>query len=653
VRKISVSRLLKYRMFSVVFLAVVMIISLSALPYFTIRHDYQSRTLVNVLGKQRMLTQMMAKQVTKLYLIYEEMNDQKPDEIPNEIRRDINLTRIELQKAVAEFDYVFSSIENGGVYSDGNPIYFTESLGSLKPILEDTGRVWDKFKESIEVITSDTSTSEALTEAILYINSNNETLLKNSDTITNIIVDLGQRETYKMIGMSVALAMIVLISVMVFLFNTYRYMFVPLDELYSGLSKVGITRTDLKVSKHTKKDIAPVISEVSESLQKLNKLIKLIENLNENKSFNEILKNIYSTFSVFVPYTYIGIGLIENDGETVRAAYAISDDTVNELFRDLSISKYKISETTLGRIIETGKPRVINDLEEYVKTRPHRDYNETILKNGIKSSIALPLKINDRPVGIIFFSSRRKDVYNFEHVTFLKALANSIALSLEKNLYIHEILYSSILALAKLAESRDNETGEHLNRMKMYSRLVAQLLYSDSKYKDKISPEYIDDIEKFSPLHDIGKVSIRDEILLKPGKLTKEEFEIMKTHAEYGAKVLESAEANLESIGLSAFKMGIEIASGHHEKWDGSGYPCGTIGEAIPLSARIVAVADVFDALTSQRPYKKAFSVEGAYRIIEEGSGKHFDPEIVRVFVENRNRVVDLYNFLNKTDSDA
>lgn len=205
-------------------------------------------------------------------------------------------------------------------------------------------------------------------------------------------------------------------------------------------------------------------------------------------------------------------------------------------------------------------------------------------------------------------------------------------------------MYSSILALAKLAETRDEDTGEHLERMKKYSRKIAELLYNHNIYTSEINFEYMDKIERFSPLHDIGKVGIRDEILRKPGKLTASEYEEMKRHAAYGAEVLRTAEENLLKKGKSLFDMGIEIAEGHHEKWDGSGYPKGKKGLEIPLSARIVAVADVFDALTSRRPYKEAFTLDRSFEILKEGRGKHFDPVIVDVFLENRDVIEKMYH---------
>jgi HD-GYP domain-containing protein (c-di-GMP phosphodiesterase class II) len=183
-----------------------------------------------------------------------------------------------------------------------------------------------------------------------------------------------------------------------------------------------------------------------------------------------------------------------------------------------------------------------------------------------------------------------------------------------------------------------------LERMAIYTRAIAELLYESNLYTDEISIEYIEQLERFSPLHDIGKVGIIDGILLKPGKLTPEEFNEMKKHAAFGAQVLRSSEENMQKKGKTLFGMGIDIAEGHHEKWDGSGYPHGKKGEEIPLSARIVALADGFDALTSKRPYKNAFPLEVSLNIIEEGRGKHFDPNIVDIFLANRSRIEKIYD---------
>ncbi len=190
---------------------------------------------------------------------------------------------------------------------------------------------------------------------------------------------------------------------------------------------------------------------------------------------------------------------------------------------------------------------------------------------------------------------------------------------------------STILGLAKLAEYRDEETGSHLERIREYALILTKELSRKKKYSQYITESYIDDLYFSSILHDIGKVGIPDSILLKPGKLTKEEFEIIKQHSKIGGDVLR--EVNKKVEGCSFLQIGMDIAYYHHEKWNGNGYPKGLRGEEIPLSARIISLVDVYDALTSKRVYKDAFSHEKAKKIIIEERGKHFDPEIVDVFM--------------------
>ncbi|MFA5636595.1 MAG: HD domain-containing phosphohydrolase [Anaerovoracaceae bacterium] len=200
---------------------------------------------------------------------------------------------------------------------------------------------------------------------------------------------------------------------------------------------------------------------------------------------------------------------------------------------------------------------------------------------------------------------------------------------------------ATIYALVKLAESRDDDTGAHIERTAQLCRLFAEKLRVLPEFSKAIDDEYVTNIYRSSPLHDIGKVGIPDAILQKPGKLTPEEFAIMKTHANLGAKTLEEVVNRYR--GNTFLKMGLEIAKGHHEKWDGSGYPGGLSGPDIPLSARIMALVDVYDALRSKRVYKKAFSHEKSVAIIEEGKGSHFDPVLVDIFMQNQKEFLALY----------
>ena len=190
----------------------------------------------------------------------------------------------------------------------------------------------------------------------------------------------------------------------------------------------------------------------------------------------------------------------------------------------------------------------------------------------------------------------------------------------------------TIVAMASIAETRDNETGNHIRRTQNYIRVLSARLRSHPKFAALLDDRTIEMLFKSAPLHDIGKVGIRDAILLKPGKLTPEEFEIMKTHTTLGRDMIIAAEKQLD-VPSTFLRFAREIAHYHQEKWDGSGYPDGLAGDAIPLCARLMAVADVYDALISRRVYKPPFSRERAFGIMLEGRGIHFDPDILDSFI--------------------
>ncbi|MNM51103.1 Cyclic di-GMP phosphodiesterase response regulator RpfG [compost metagenome] len=192
----------------------------------------------------------------------------------------------------------------------------------------------------------------------------------------------------------------------------------------------------------------------------------------------------------------------------------------------------------------------------------------------------------------------------------------------------------TIQAMASLAETRDNETGNHIRRTQHYVRLLAELLRDHPRFSQFLNDDSIRQLFRSAPLHDIGKIGIPDHILLKPGRFTPEEFEIMKTHTTLGRDAIQRAE---DQLGLSVdfLRMAKEIAYSHQEKWDGSGYPQGLVGEEIPMSARLMAVADVYDALISRRVYKAGMPHDQAVQIIRQGRASHFDPDVCDVFLAN------------------
>lgn len=215
-----------------------------------------------------------------------------------------------------------------------------------------------------------------------------------------------------------------------------------------------------------------------------------------------------------------------------------------------------------------------------------------------------------------------------------------VRLTAGRRLLSMETRHVTIFALAKLADSRDPETGLHLERMREYSRVLAWEVRQTDRYRDTLPSDFAEMVYLTSPLHDIGKVGIPDVVLLKPGRLSDAEFAIMKRHAEIGGETLDAAVGQYP--GIDYLRMARDIARSHHERYDGTGYPLGLAGDEIPLAARIVALADVYDALTCKRVYKSAYSHDVAKRMIADGSGKHFDPLVVEAFLSTEQSFISI-----------
>ena len=194
-----------------------------------------------------------------------------------------------------------------------------------------------------------------------------------------------------------------------------------------------------------------------------------------------------------------------------------------------------------------------------------------------------------------------------------------------------------VMGFATLVENRDGSTGGHIRRTTTYVKLLAEELQKRGMYKEQLTQDYIENLTIAAPMHDVGKIAIPDAILQKPGRLTDEEFAIMRTHTEKGGEIIKETVGH---IGDGEYeKMAYEVARYHHEKWNGKGYPQGMAGEDIPLCARIMSVADVFDAVSAKRCYRDAMPLEQCFEIIEKGSGQDFDPDIAEVFLDMRERI--------------
>lgn len=288
---------------------------------------------------------------------------------------------------------------------------------------------------------------------------------------------------------------------------------------------------------------------------------------------------------------------------------------------------------SLKQILKTGLPRVINNMltfegEESV-------HSKRLGRHGYAASYTMPMFNNGVFFGFIFFNSKETDVFDEKTLRQLDTYGHLISLMVINEITSIQVLSAALKTTGSFTHLRDPETGSHLDRMSRYSRLIAESIADQYELDD----DYIEHIFMFSPLHDIGKIGIPDEILLKPDRLDAGETEVMHGHADLGKRMVDQILANFGLDNIEHVDMLRNIAEFHHESVNGRGYPNALAGEQIPLEARIVAVADVFDALTSARSYKKAWSNEDAIAELEKLAGEKLDRDCVDALIQNMDEV--------------
>lgn len=306
---------------------------------------------------------------------------------------------------------------------------------------------------------------------------------------------------------------------------------------------------------------------------------------------------------------------------------------------DTPLRNYRVNlaeAPALEAMRQARKPRVVDDLlSTYAGFAEH---SVKLRDSGFHASYTVPMYDGDCFVGFMFFNSRQVGVFSPLILRHLDLVVWLIGLMIESSLRSLTMLTGSLSVLRDVAHLRDDETARHLTRMAQYSAIIARGYAQESGHDD----EWVEQVHRFAPLHDIGKIAVPDSLLLKPGELTAEEFRAIQQHTVHGAELLGGLVEKLGLDGVPYVQALLDIARHHHECWDGSGYPDHLRGEAIPLEARIVKVADVFDALTTRRRYKGAWPLERALQYLENGCGTMFDRRCVEVFKSGLPAVLDI-----------
>ncbi len=316
------------------------------------------------------------------------------------------------------------------------------------------------------------------------------------------------------------------------------------------------------------------------------------------------------------------------------ALYNEQDDTLKTFANStegkspLSFYQAKLHDVpSLLELYLQKKPRIINQIQCLANSNSH--HSQKIIEAGYQSSYTQPLLFGDKLLGFIFFDAKKSNFFTTEKCLQFATHAASFAAILAMQMTSIRTLDGALATAREFSRHRDEETGGHLERMANYSWLMAKHMATNQSITTELNEETVEFIFRFAPLHDIGKIAIPDHILLKPGKLNQDEYKIMQSHVEKGLEMIQQMVQGFSLDSIFQIDMLRNIVGCHHECYDGSGYPNQLSGADIPIEARIVAVADVFDALTSTRPYKPAWSFEQTYNYLKQGAGKQFDPVCV------------------------
>jgi len=359
----------------------------------------------------------------------------------------------------------------------------------------------------------------------------------------------------------------------------------------------------------------------------------LLESLNKHLPLKDKLVAAHSSINELYPFiARIAVALYDQETTLLKTyVHSSNDDNPLEHYQTLIDNA-----PSLKKVLDQGVPRVINDMLTFEKGK--HEHTRRIGRQGYAASYTLPMFNEGEFFGFLFFNSTEKNSFTEKVLRQIDTYAHMISLMIINELASINTLTAAIKTTGHITHCRDPETGSHLDRMSRYSRLIATALAD----KYDLDDEYIEHIFMFAPLHDIGKIAIPDEVLLKAERLNETEMAIMKTHARKGRKMIDEL---IDNFGLQNFKhinVLRNIAEYHHEAVNGSGYPEGKKMDEIPIEARIVAVADVFDALTSKRPYKEAWSHDRAIRTLKTLAGEKLDADCVKALIDNFDQVTDI-----------
>jgi len=352
----------------------------------------------------------------------------------------------------------------------------------------------------------------------------------------------------------------------------------------------------------------------------------------------DVLENLFRHMQPHMPVDRIDIAYVNRVRGTITIEHAVTGYSSILLAAGHTC---RMDEPRYAECLFAGRMFVSGNLSEETGAGQHEgtDALGLLVREGILSGMMFPLFLSGSVFAFLFFGSRAEDRFGDWEQMIGRNTASELSFLLDKTLLTKTMFSTITTSFSELVDRKDNETGDHINRMVAYTALLAGLLTTHPNGEYRINNRFVRDVTNHAAIHDIGKVAIPDAILKKNGKLTPEEWEIMKTHSSVGSDILLDMKQDLTIFRQDFYEVATNIARHHHEHWDGTGYPDGLKADTIPLEARIVAVADVFDALSTKRVYKEAWSFEDSIRELRASAGTHLDPVLVALFLDHEDEV--------------
>jgi response regulator RpfG family c-di-GMP phosphodiesterase len=464
-----------------------------------------------------------------------------------------------------------------------------------------------------------------------------------------LLFQQSNRELIRLIGDDISLVvnvMFVLLIFIIFIFGLAIRGFVNTQLPYIKNSVLSLGNHDYRQDFPIAKPVFEEEKVIHRNIQDLfteNTFIELMRGKLQNIfSMEDALELIFSMLREKMSVDRIGIAFVDYTKNRFIAEYGILDEGDILLGPGFEVP---IESSTLSQILIEKKTRITDDIPEQLKKRPNSPSLNMLNKEGILSNMIIPILLNQTVYGFLFISSKKRSAFTTEDVRFVEKIMIDIKDLLNRAYFSKVVLAKMTDSFAQLVDKKDNDTGDHIERMVRYSVMLARELKKlPVRPGYEINEKLILEIERQASSHDIGKVGIPDAILKKEGPLTKDEWENMKKHPDIGADIFKNLREGLKIFDHDFYRVAEDITRYHHEKWDGSGYPRGLSGTDIPLVARIVAIADVFDAISSKRVYKDAIDIEKTFELLEKSKGTHLDPWLVDLFLKEKDQVIDIYN---------